>query len=90
MHPVLDNSSEIIKWLSAIYSLVIGPGLGREEDTSKVLEDVLKEALSKEIKLVGDGDFLWFLSDSKNKDRLVNLTKEFKSRAVLTPNKVEF
>lgn len=90
MHPVLDNSSEIIKWFPAIYSLVIGPGLGREEETANVLEDVLKEALKKELKLVGDGDFLWYLSESKNKDKILNLTREFKSKAILTPNKVEF
>lgn len=57
--------------MNALYSLVIGPGLGREEETANVLEDVLKEALSKDLKLVGDGDFLWFLSDSKNKGKLV-------------------
>jgi NAD(P)H-hydrate repair Nnr-like enzyme with NAD(P)H-hydrate dehydratase domain len=47
---------------------VIGPGLGRDEDTFDSVSVVLKKVISdEELWLIGDADFLWFLSNSENK-----------------------
>lgn len=72
-------------------SIVVGPGLGRDDSLFDTLDIVLTRALEdKNMTLVGDADFLWFLSDSPNKHKLIEKVKQLKHRAVLSPNIVEF
>jgi NAD(P)H-hydrate repair Nnr-like enzyme with NAD(P)H-hydrate dehydratase domain len=49
---------------------VIGPGLGRSEETFKAVDLVL-DKINKERMLIGDADFLWFLSNSGGREQLV-------------------
>jgi NAD(P)H-hydrate repair Nnr-like enzyme with NAD(P)H-hydrate dehydratase domain len=47
---------------------VVGPGLGREDSVFNTIDISLKKLVQdKNTTFVGDADFLWFLSDSKNK-----------------------
>ena len=49
-------------------SIVVGPGLGRDDSLFDTLDIVLTRVLEdKNMTLVGDADFLWFLSDFPNK-----------------------
>ena len=66
VHPCLNNKNELVKWLDAVTSIVIGPGLGRDESTADVVKEVLEKVLKQEdLSLIGDADFLWFLSQSE-------------------------
>ncbi len=40
--------------------------------------------------MIGDADFLWFLSVSDQRNELTDIIKNIGSRAILTPNVVEF
>ena len=87
VHPA-ETSGEVVSWLKAIHSFVIGPGLGRNQNLEKYLEDVLKAVEEQEnLKIVGDADFLYFLNNS---EVLRDYVSKLASRVVLTPNKVEF
>jgi len=37
VHPCLTNKEELLKWLEACTSVVIGPGLGRDEELLPVI-----------------------------------------------------
>jgi len=45
VHPTLEKPEEVTKWFSALNSLVIGPGLGRNEETGILLEQILEKVL---------------------------------------------
>lgn len=78
-------------WLNAVTSIVIGPGLGRDPSTFPSVECVLKKIEEDpSTHLVGDADFLWYLSNSEKKEDLLSRLKECRHRVVLTPNVVEF
>ncbi len=63
-------------WLNAVTSIVIGPGLGRDETILETFDTVLNKIIEdKNLTLVGDADFLWFLSDSQNKQNLLQKVK---------------
>ena len=67
VHPAFNNfSNEIllkktIRWFKSMNSILIGPGLGREEDTEKIFVE-FSEKISefKNIPLVYDADGFWF------------------------------
>ncbi|KAJ5938607.1 YjeF C-terminal domain carbohydrate kinase-like protein [Penicillium verhagenii] len=73
----------IISMLSRLHALVIGPGLGRDGVTLKVVAEVIKEARSRSIPFVLDADGLLIVTEDPS---LVNGYKE----CILTPNVVEF
>ncbi|KAL3489726.1 Ribokinase-like protein [Aspergillus germanicus] len=98
VHPILPSSnsvkdpnsinapelaSPIISMLSRLHALVIGPGLGRDGVTLKVVLEVMKEARSRSIPFVLDADGL--LLATENPD----LVKGYKE-CILTPNVNEF
>lgn len=98
VHPLLPSSDSvkdpqsidapalagpIINMLSRLHSLVIGPGLGRDGVTLKVVAEVIKEARSKSIPFVLDADGLLIVTEDPN------LVKGYKE-CILTPNVVEF
>ncbi|CEJ59256.1 Putative ATP-dependent (S)-NAD(P)H-hydrate dehydratase [Penicillium brasilianum] len=98
VHPILPstdsvkdpksiNASElagpIISMLSRLHSLVIGPGLGRDGVTLKVVAEVIKEARSRSIPFVLDADGLLIVTEDPD------LVKGYKE-CILTPNVVEF
>lgn len=79
--PVL--AGPIISMLSRLHALVIGPGLGRDGVTLKVVAEVIKAARSKSIPFVLDADGLLIVTEDPN------LVKGY-TECILTPNVVEF
>ncbi|KAJ5112422.1 hypothetical protein N7532_000467 [Penicillium argentinense] len=73
----------IISMLSRLHALVIGPGLGRDGVTLKVVTEVIKEARSRSIPFILDADGLLIVTEDPN------LIKGYKE-CILTPNVVEF
>lgn len=73
----------IISMLSRLHALVIGPGLGRDGVTLKVVAEVIKEARSRSIPFVLDADGLLVVTEDPS------LIKGYKE-CILTPNVVEF
>uniref|UniRef100_A0A8C9F457 ATP-dependent NAD(P)H-hydrate dehydratase n=1 Tax=Pavo cristatus TaxID=9049 RepID=A0A8C9F457_PAVCR len=77
VHPVLDSPNavhEVDKWLPRLHSVVIGPGLGRDEA-------LLENAKTSKVRLDRDG--LWLISQQPS------LIQGYQ-RAILTPNYMEF
>ena len=98
VHPLLPSSESvpdpnsidapslakpILGMLSRLHALVIGPGLGRDGVTLKVVTEVIKEAQSKSIPFVLDADGLLLVTEDPN------LVKGYKE-CILTPNVNEF
>jgi Predicted sugar kinase len=98
VHPLLPSSDSvndtksidapalagpIIDMLSRLHALVIGPGLGRDGVTLKVVAEVIKAARSQSIPFVLDADGLLIVTEDPN------LIKGYKE-CILTPNVVEF
>lgn len=86
VHPILDadNSIELIRpWLERLHVLVIGPGLGRDEEVLATVTQLIY--LCKELRkpLIIDADGLFLLSQN------LNVIKDY-SGVVLTPNIMEF
>lgn len=86
VHPVLDKQSavdEIGKWLPKMHSLVIGPGLGRDENLLNTVGNLMENVKSLQVPLVVDADGVFLLSQKPDLIRGYN-------KAILTPNIVEF
>ncbi|KAF9885662.1 hypothetical protein FE257_012644 [Aspergillus nanangensis] len=98
VHPILPSSDSvknpdsidapalagpIIAMLSRLHALVIGPGLGRDSVTLKVVNEVMKEARSRSIPFILDADGLLLVAEDPN------LVKGYKE-CILTPNVNEF
>ena len=98
VHPILPSSatvsnpssidlpslaSPIIDMLSRLHVLVIGPGLGRDEVTQKVVAEVMKEARARAVPFVLDADALLLVTQQPD------LVRGYK-QCILTPNVVEF
>lgn len=98
VHPILPSSasvpnpgdldlpaltSPIIAMMSRLHVLVIGPGLGRDGVTQRVVAEVMKEARARSIPFVLDADALLLVTENPD---LVRGYKE----CILTPNVVEF
>lgn len=98
VHPILPSSDTvkdpksidapalagpIISMLPRLHALVIGPGLGRDGVTLKVVAEVIKEARSRSIPFVLDADGLLVVTEDPN------IIKGYKE-CILTPNVVEF
>ena len=62
-----EKPSDVSSWFPSLHSLVIGPGLGRRSRMPSFLSEIIKEMLieRKKINLIGDADFLYHLSKSK-------------------------
>lgn len=76
-------ASPILDMLPRLHVLVIGPGLGRDGVTQKVVIEIMKEARNKSVPFVLDADGLMLVIE---KPELVKGYKE----CILTPNVVEF
>jgi ATP-dependent NAD(P)H-hydrate dehydratase len=76
-------ASPIIAMLSRIHVLVIGPGLGRDPVTQRVVEQIVREARSRSVPFVLDADALLLITEKPD------LIKGYKE-CILTPNVVEF
>ncbi|KAJ5105574.1 YjeF C-terminal domain carbohydrate kinase-like protein [Penicillium alfredii] len=76
-------ATPIINMLSRLHTLVIGPGLGRDDVTLKIVAEVIKEARSRSIPFVLDADGLLIVTEDPG------LVKGYRD-CILTPNVVEF
>ncbi|XP_073412933.1 ATP-dependent (S)-NAD(P)H-hydrate dehydratase isoform X3 [Dendrobates tinctorius] len=86
VHPVLDHPNalhEIEKWLPRLHTLVIGPGLGRNDSMLDTAKGIIEKAKAKGIPLVIDADGLWLIAQQPS-------VIQGYQRAVLTPNFMEF
>ncbi|KAG8530806.1 uncharacterized protein KY384_004163 [Bacidia gigantensis] len=81
--PATDIASPIIKMLSNLHAVVIGPGLGRDALMQATVAEIIKGAREANVPLVLDADALWLLQEQPD------LIKGYKE-CVLTPNVVEF
>lgn len=87
VHPVLDSSgglAMIKPWLDRLHTVVIGPGLGRKEDTLKVVSEVIGMLKQRKIPLVIDADGLFLITEN------LKLLEGVESPVVLTPNAIEY
>ncbi|CAD8077779.1 unnamed protein product [Paramecium sonneborni] len=76
--------NKLICQTKIMHSLIIGPGLGREQITSKILEEIFKQ--NNSIKIL-DADALWHISQKQNK--LIRIIQEKSEQFILTPNAME-
>ncbi|XP_060039759.1 ATP-dependent (S)-NAD(P)H-hydrate dehydratase isoform X2 [Erinaceus europaeus] len=86
VHPVLDSPGavgEVEKWLPRLHVLVVGPGLGRDEQLLASVKGILEAARARDLPVVIDADGLWLVA------RQPDLVRGY-AKAVLTPNHVEF
>ncbi|XP_038056666.1 ATP-dependent (S)-NAD(P)H-hydrate dehydratase-like [Patiria miniata] len=86
VHPVLDSDDgveETCAWLPRMHTLIIGPGLGRDQALLKNVLAVIDRAKDLNIPMVIDADAVFLLGE--NPEAIQNYTK-----AILTPNIVEF
>ncbi|XP_071088781.1 ATP-dependent (S)-NAD(P)H-hydrate dehydratase-like [Haliotis cracherodii] len=84
--PCLDEGnavSSVTAVLPRLHSLVIGPGLGRDAAVLKTTTRIIEAAKGRNMPMVIDADGLFLVTD--NPSVIKNYTK-----AILTPNKVEF
>eukprot|EP00117_Sycon_ciliatum_P036128 scpid82926/ scgid5437/ ATP-dependent (S)-NAD(P)H-hydrate dehydratase; ATP-dependent NAD(P)HX dehydratase; Carbohydrate kinase domain-containing protein len=85
--PMLDSDSamDVMKshWLPRLHVLVVGPGLGLDQQVRDVSYNIVKEAIDRSLPLVVDADGLGLLIDRP--DML-----DCCSTAILTPNIAEF
>jgi hydroxyethylthiazole kinase-like uncharacterized protein yjeF len=83
--PPYDWAGEALRDLHRFHALVLGPGLGRREQTAVAVRDVTRRA---SVPLVLDGDGLYALSASI--DSAAALLRERVQPTVLTPHDGEF
>ncbi|KAG8452102.1 hypothetical protein GDO86_004047 [Hymenochirus boettgeri] len=86
VHPVLDHSnavSEVDKWLPRLHTVVVGPGLGREDAILDNAKGIIEKAKAKGLPIVIDADGLWLIAKQPS------IIQGYQ-RAVLTPNFMEF
>ncbi|KAI5287543.1 hypothetical protein KEM54_005918 [Ascosphaera aggregata] len=73
----------VVDFINRIHVLVIGPGLGRDAVTQKVVMEIIKEARQRDIPMVFDADALLIVQEH------ADLVKGYR-QCILTPNVVEF
>ncbi|XP_060681813.1 ATP-dependent (S)-NAD(P)H-hydrate dehydratase isoform X1 [Hemiscyllium ocellatum] len=86
VHPVLDLSSgveDVEKWFPALHSMVIGPGLGRDEKVLQNTKVIMEKCQKQGIPIVIDADGLWVVVQNPS------VIQGYR-KAILTPNVVEF
>ncbi|XP_028992303.1 ATP-dependent (S)-NAD(P)H-hydrate dehydratase isoform X2 [Betta splendens] len=86
VHPVLDSPNaveEIEKWLPRLHSLVVGPGLGREESLLKTAKEVIEKSKVRDIPVIVDADGLWLVTQQPS-------VIQGYQKGILTPNFMEF
>ncbi|XP_042636625.1 ATP-dependent (S)-NAD(P)H-hydrate dehydratase [Orycteropus afer afer] len=86
VHPVLDSPSavrDVEAWLPRLHTLVVGPGLGRDDTLLENVKGILEKSKAKGIPVVIDADGLWLIAQQPS------LIQGYR-KAILTPNYMEF
>lgn len=84
--PYLDDPHAIDKidpWLDRLHVIVIGPGLGRYDNTLEVVEQLIKVCNAKRKPLVIDADGLYLVAQKKS------VILKYSTDLILTPNVME-
>ena len=79
-----DSLSKIEERINWADSLLIGPGMGRDEQTLNIIKEAVQYALTLNKKMVMDADALYMLSEYPE------LLEKLSSEVVLTPHHGEF
>ncbi|KAL5276876.1 CARKD family protein [Megaselia abdita] len=86
VHPLLDKENavdQITLWLNRLHCLVVGPGLGREENTLRTVTELIVKCKELNMPLIIDADGLFLIA--KNPKIIKN-----HSNVILTPNVMEY
>ncbi|KAK1167960.1 ATP-dependent (S)-NAD(P)H-hydrate dehydratase-like isoform X1 [Acipenser oxyrinchus oxyrinchus] len=86
VHPVLDSPNaveEVEKWLSRLHTVVVGPGLGRDDRLLGNAKTIIEKSKALGIPVVVDADGLWLIAQQPS------IIQGYQ-RAILTPNYMEF
>ncbi|XP_006884014.1 PREDICTED: ATP-dependent (S)-NAD(P)H-hydrate dehydratase [Elephantulus edwardii] len=86
VHPILDSPDavrDVETWLPRLHTLVIGPGLGRDDILLDNVKGILEKSKAKGLPIVIDADGLWLIAQQPS------LIQGYR-KAVLTPNYMEF
>ncbi|KAK2706813.1 ATP-dependent (S)-NAD(P)H-hydrate dehydratase-like isoform X2 [Artemia franciscana] len=86
VHPILDSTDcleQLKQWLPKFQAVTVGPGLGRQEGTLKMVAEIIGEVRKLDLPMVVDADGLFLIG--QRPDLIQNYGK-----AVLTPNAMEF
>ncbi|CAL9690089.1 unnamed protein product [Knipowitschia caucasica] len=86
VHPVLDRANaleEIKKWLPRLHSVVVGPGLGRDDHILQTAKEIINESKARDIPVVIDADGLWLVTQQPS-------VIQGYHKSILTPNMMEF
>uniref|UniRef100_A0A3B4AAA3 ATP-dependent (S)-NAD(P)H-hydrate dehydratase n=1 Tax=Periophthalmus magnuspinnatus TaxID=409849 RepID=A0A3B4AAA3_9GOBI len=84
VHPILDRSNaleEIEKWLPRLHSVVVGPGLGRDDHILQT--EIIIKSKARDIPVVIDADGLWLVTQQPS------IIQGY-HKSILTPNIMEF
>jgi len=94
--PYLDctskgNTPELDGWIKGslrrMHSIVLGPGLGRNDMTMHQVSTIIENAKRLKVPMVMDGDALWLLAQEQYR----GILKDIEHRnVILTPNAMEF
>jgi ATP-dependent NAD(P)H-hydrate dehydratase len=84
---ILGSIQTISNLITRLDSIVIGPGLGRDEITLQVIKEIIKKAKALDIPLVLDADALYLIQQDLCKDQPEIVLGR---NCVLTPNANEF
>ncbi len=74
--------------MPAFSGIIIGPGLGRDQLTSRYIYKIVTLKSPKQI-LVLDADILWFLMNENSKEAIQFIRKN-SDTIVMSPNAIEF
>ncbi|KAG7463402.1 hypothetical protein MATL_G00176140 [Megalops atlanticus] len=86
VHPVLDSPNaleEVDKWLPRLHSVVVGPGLGRDDKLLKNAKDIIEKSKTRDIPIIIDADGLWLIAQQPS------IIQGYQ-KGILTPNFMEF
>ncbi|XP_006851604.1 PREDICTED: ATP-dependent (S)-NAD(P)H-hydrate dehydratase [Chrysochloris asiatica] len=86
VHPVLDSPHavhDVETWLPRLHTLVVGPGLGRDDLLLQNVKGIVEKSKAKGIPIVIDADGLWLVAQQPS------LIQGYR-KAILTPNHMEF
>ncbi|XP_005999446.2 ATP-dependent (S)-NAD(P)H-hydrate dehydratase isoform X1 [Latimeria chalumnae] len=86
VHPVLDSPhaiQEVEKWLPRLHTVVVGPGLGRDDRILENAKGIIEKSKMKGIPVIIDADGLWLIAQQPS------IIQGYE-QAILTPNFMEF
>jgi len=81
--------ASVSKWYSAIHSLIIGPGLGRDDIIAACLPELITRLKLDQIS-VFDADFFWYLTGHEIGEKLKAAIVNRAQMCIITPNITEF